>query len=102
MRRTDGEDVDVSALDVTVPKMAVAAATGQPLVVSLPVARCTGETIASFKQVLGGHPGRTPVHLRLIGPEDVKVMKLDDSLRIDHSSALVADLKELLGPQCLG
>jgi DNA polymerase-3 subunit alpha len=102
MRRSDGEGVDVSALDVTVPKMAVAAATGQPLVVSLPVARCTGETIASFKQVLGGHPGRTPVHLRLIGPEDVKVMKLDDSLRIDHSSALVADLKELLGPQCLG
>jgi DNA polymerase-3 subunit alpha len=62
----------------------------------------TGETIASFKQVLGEHPGRTPVHLRLIGPEDVKVMRLDDNLRIDHSSALVADLKELLGPQCLG
>ena len=42
------------------------------------------------------------MHLRLIGPEDVKVMRLDDSLRIDHTSALVADLKELLGPQCLG
>ena len=39
---------------------------------------------------------------RVIGPEDVKVMRLDDSLRIDHTSALVADLKELLGPQCLG
>ncbi|MFL6090809.1 MAG: DNA polymerase III subunit alpha [Aeromicrobium sp.] len=100
-RRSDGESVDLSALDVTVPHMAVAVS-GQPLVVSLPVARCTGETIASFKQVLGEHPGRTPVHLRLIGPEDVKVMRLDDSLRIDHSSALVADLKELLGPQCLG
>jgi DNA polymerase-3 subunit alpha len=79
-----------------------AAATGQPLVVSLPVARCTGDTIASFKQVLSQHSGPTPVHLRLIGPEDVKVMRLDDSLRIDHSSALIADLKELLGPQCLG
>ena len=79
-----------------------ATSTGQPLVVSLPVARCTGETIASFKHVLSQHSGPTPVHLRLIGPEDVKVMRLDDSLRIDHSSALIADLKELLGPQCLG
>ena len=102
LRRSDGEGVDVSALDVTVPHVAATAISGQPLVVSLPVARCTGETIASFKQVLGEHPGRTPVHLRLIGPEDVKVMRLDDTLRIDHSSALVADLKELLGPQCLG
>jgi DNA polymerase-3 subunit alpha len=102
VRRRDGEGIDVNATDVMVPKTAVASATGQPLVVSLPLARCTGETIASFKQVLGEHPGRTPVHLRLIGPEDVKVMRLDDSLRIDHSSALVADLKELLGPQCLG
>ncbi len=101
IRRSD-DSIDISGMEITVPKMAVAAATGQPLVVSLPVARCTGETIASFKQVLGEHPGRTPVHLRLIGPEDVKVMRLDDSLRIDHSSALVADLKELLGPQCLG
>jgi DNA polymerase-3 subunit alpha len=101
IRRSDGEGVDVSALDVAVPHVAQAVS-GQPLVVSLPVTRCTGETIASFKQVLGEHPGRTPVHLRLIGPEDVKVMRLDDSLRIDHSSALVADLKELLGPQCLG
>jgi DNA polymerase-3 subunit alpha len=101
LRRSDGEGLDVSALDVTVPHLAVAAATSQPLVVSIPVARCTGETIASFKQVLREHPGRMPVHLRLVGPEDVKIMRLDDSLRIDHSSALVADLKELLGPQCL-
>jgi DNA polymerase-3 subunit alpha len=100
VRRTDGEGLDLSASEVTAPKLA-AVATGQPLVVSLPVARCTGETVASFKQVLGEHPGSTPVHLRLIGPEDVKVMRLDDSLRIDHSSALIADLKELLGPQCL-
>jgi DNA polymerase-3 subunit alpha len=100
VRRTDGDGLDLSASEVTAPKLA-AVATGQPLVVSLPVARCTGETIASFKQVLGEHPGSTPVHLRLIGPEDVKVMRLDDSLRIDHSSALIADLKELLGPQCL-
>jgi len=101
VRRRDGEGLDLSASDVMAPQI-TATSTGQPLVVSLPVARCTGETIASFKHVLSQHSGPTPVHLRLIGPEDVKVMRLDDSLRIDHSSALIADLKELLGPQCLG
>ena len=99
LRRSE-DSVDFSASDVSVPRMATMTP-GVPLVVSLPVARCTGDTIASFKQVLGEHPGRTPVHLRLVGPEDVKTMRLSEALNIDHSSALVADLKELLGPQCL-
>jgi DNA polymerase-3 subunit alpha len=70
-------------------------------VVSLPVARCTSDTVSAFKQVLGTHPGVTEVHLRLIGNDGTKVMRLDDSLRVKPSSALIADLKELLGPQCM-
>jgi DNA polymerase-3 subunit alpha len=40
--------------------------------------------------------------LRLVGKDGTKVMRLDDSLRVKPSSALIADLKELLGPHCLG
>jgi DNA polymerase-3 subunit alpha len=99
LRRSD-DGLEVTALEVTVPSMSTGAAEA-PVVVSLPVARCTSDTVNAFKQVLGTHPGVTEVHLRLIGNDGTKVMRLDDSLRVKPSSALIADLKELLGPQCM-
>ncbi|MFZ0139553.1 MAG: DNA polymerase III subunit alpha, partial [Aeromicrobium sp.] len=99
VRRTD-DGLDINALEVTMPAMNTAAA-GAPVVVSLPVARCTSDVVNGFKQVLAAHPGVTEVHLRLVGNDGTKVMRLDDSLRVKPSSALIADLKELLGPHCL-
>ncbi len=99
VRRSD-DGVEITALEVTVPAMGTGAADA-PVVVSLPVARCTSDTVNTFKQVLAAHPGVTEVHLRLIGNDGTKVMRLDDSLRVKPSSALIADLKELLGPHCL-
>ena len=99
IRRKD-EGLEVNALEVTLPAMGDGRP-DTPLVVSLPVARCTTDTIASFKSVLAAHPGTAEVHLRLIGNGSSKVMRLDDSLRVAQSSSLIADLKELLGPNCL-
>lgn len=97
-RKDDG--VELNALEVTLPAMNTGGPE-RPLVVSLPVARCTTDTISTFKQVLATHPGVSEVHLRLIGNGSTKVMRLDDSLRVAQSSSLIADLKELLGPHCL-
>jgi len=99
IRRKD-EGVEVNALEVTAPAM-VMGRPEAPLVVSLPVARCTLDTIGRFKQVLAGYPGVAEVHLRLVGPESTKLMRLDEGLRVTHSSSLIADLKELLGPHCV-
>ncbi|VXC01040.1 DNA polymerase III subunit alpha [Aeromicrobium sp. 9AM] len=99
VRRKD-EGVELNALEVTLPAMNTGGPE-RPLVVSLPVARCTTDTIGTFKQVLAAHPGVSEVHLRLIGNGSTKVMRLDDSLRVAQSSSLIADLKELLGPHCL-
>ncbi|KAA1399716.1 DNA polymerase III subunit alpha [Aeromicrobium ginsengisoli] len=99
VRRKD-EGVELNALEVTLPAMNTGGP-DRPLVVSLPVARCTADTISTFKQVLAAHPGVSEVHLRLIGNGSTKVMRLDDSLRVAQSSSLIADLKELLGPHCL-
>jgi DNA polymerase-3 subunit alpha len=41
------------------------------------------------------------VHLKLVSSSGVKTLRLDPGLRVTQSSALVADLKELLGPSCL-
>ena len=99
VRRTD-DGLDLNALEVTMPAMGSGGAEA-PVVVSLPVARCTSETIGRFKQVLATHPGMTEVHLRLLGNGSTKVMRLDDALRVKPSSSLIADLKELLGPHCV-
>jgi DNA polymerase III subunit alpha len=40
--------------------------------------------------------------LRLISGERITTLELDSSLRVTPSSALMGDLKALLGPGCLG
>jgi DNA polymerase-3 subunit alpha len=72
-----------------------------PVVVSLPITRCTPPVVEQLKDVLRTHPGVTEVHLRLLGRERTTVMRVDDRLRVAAGAPLYADLKHLLGPGCL-
>ncbi len=72
-----------------------------PVIVSMPSTRCTMPVVEQLKEVLGTHPGVTEVRLRLMTKTSTTVMKLDDRLRVAASPALFADLKALLGPNCL-
>ena len=72
-----------------------------PVVISMPSTRCTPPVVEQLKDVLGTHPGVTEVRLRLMTKSATTVMKLDDRLRVAPSPALFADLKALLGPNCL-
>ena len=74
----------------------------RPLAVSLPTRQCTVDKVTALKQVLARHPGTSQVHLRLISGERITTLELDSSLRVTPSSALMGDLKALLGPGCLG
>lgn len=74
----------------------------RPLAVSLPTRQCTMDKVSALKQVLTRHPGTAQVQLRLISGERITVLELDASLRVTRSSALMGDLKALLGPGCLG
>lgn len=74
----------------------------RPLAVSLPTRQCTIDKVTALKQVLTRHPGTAQVQLRLISGERITVLELDPSLRVTPSSALMGDLKALLGPGCLG
>jgi DNA polymerase-3 subunit alpha len=73
-----------------------------PVVIALPLTRCTGPVVEQLKEVLGTHPGMAEVRLKLQARDSTKVMRLDDRLRVTPSPALFADLKQLLGPGCLG
>ena len=98
VRRRD-ETMQLQAMEVTLPDIDVAA--DAPVVVTLPVARCTQPVVERLKEVLTTHPGVTEVHLRLTQPGRATVMRLDDGLRVTRNPSLFGDLKALLGPGCL-
>jgi DNA polymerase-3 subunit alpha len=72
-----------------------------PVIVSLPQTRCTPPVVTQFKDILGTHPGVTEVRLRLMSRDKTIVLRMPDQLRVTPSPALYADLKTLLGPNCL-
>jgi len=72
-----------------------------PVEISLPLTRCTPPIVEQLREVLRTHPGVTEVRLMLKSRESTKVLRLDDRLRVSPSPALVADLKQLLGPGCV-
>jgi DNA polymerase-3 subunit alpha len=88
------------AMDVTTPDVS-AGQTG-PFVVSILEARCIPPVVERLKEVLRTHPGATEVHLRLQSGNRTKVLRLDSKLRVKPSPSLLADLKQLLGPACVG
>lgn len=93
--------ISLIANEVAVPDFSNASP-DRPLAVSLPTRQCTLDKVTALKQVLARHPGTAQVHLRLISGERITVLELDPSLRVTPSSALMGDLKALLGPGCLG
>ncbi|MEO7124967.1 MAG: DNA polymerase III subunit alpha [Nakamurella sp.] len=85
---------------VTVPDLA--GATGhRPVRVSVPAMRCTEPIIDRLRDVLAAHPGTTAVHLRVVEGSSATTLAIDDRLRVTASSALMGDLKALLGADCL-
>lgn len=96
---TDREPSQLRGQEVTVPDLENTA--DGPVVISLPSTRCTGPVVQQLKDVLVTHAGLTEVRLQLLSRDSTKVMRLGDNLRVTPSSALFADLKQLLGPGCL-
>jgi len=98
--RDKDDSVELSAQEVTFPDVS-AGPTG-PLTISLPTSRCTPAVVEQLKFVLGNHPGTQEVRMKLMAPAGAKVWRLDDRLRVATSPSLMADLKALLGPSCVG
>ncbi|KQU03246.1 DNA polymerase III subunit alpha [Rhodococcus sp. Leaf7] len=92
--------ISLIANDIAVPDLS-SVGVAKPVAVSLPTRQCTADKVGALKRVLASHPGTTDVHLRLISGDRVTMLKVDEKLRVTPSSALMGDLKALLGPGCL-
>ncbi|HWC35156.1 MAG TPA: DNA polymerase III subunit alpha [Mycobacteriales bacterium] len=87
------------AMEVSVPD--ISQGPRGPVVVSLPANRCTPPVVDRLKEVLAAHPGATDVHLSLTTAARATVMRIGDGYRVAATPALMADLKQLLGPNCV-
>ncbi|TRZ86282.1 MAG: DNA polymerase III subunit alpha [Streptomycetaceae bacterium] len=86
-----------TALEMSIPDVSLAP-TG-PLAIAMPIAQCTPPIIERLKEIFRTHPGSREVHLHLDDSGKTVVMKLGS--RVTASPSLSADLKSILGPDCL-
>ena len=93
------EQVKVMALDLSMPDISLAPS--GPLIISMDTVRCTPPVVDRIKEILRSHPGKREVHLKLDDGRKSLVMKIGDDLRVTASPSLSADLKAILGPDCL-
>ena len=93
------ERARISALDLTMPDLNKTP-TG-PLTISMAMSRCTPPVIERMKEILRSHPGAREVHLQLDENGKLTTLKLDEGLKVTSSPSLSADLKTVLGPDCL-
>jgi DNA polymerase-3 subunit alpha len=89
----------ITALDLSIPDINQAPI--GPFVIRLETERCTPPVVDRMKEILRSHPGTREVHLRIEGGAKLTTLKLDEGLKVTSSPSLSADLKSLLGPDCL-
>jgi DNA polymerase-3 subunit alpha len=91
------EQVRFTALEMKTPEISTAP-TG-PLIITLPESQCTPPVIDRMKEILRSHPGKREVHLQVIDQSKSTTLKID--ALVTSSPSLSADLKSILGPDCL-
>ena len=91
------EQVRFTAMDMTMPDI-TSGPTG-PLLISLPAAQVTPPIVERMKEILKSHPGKREVHLNVMDTQKSTVLKVD--ALVTASPSLSADLKAILGPDCI-
>jgi DNA polymerase-3 subunit alpha len=91
------EQVRFTALEMTMPDIA-GGPTG-PLLISLPASQVTPPIVERMKEILRSHPGKREVHLHVVDQEKSTTLKVD--ALVTSSPSLSADLKAILGPECM-
>ncbi len=97
--RVDKREDQVRFTALEMKNADVSAGPTGPLVITLPINQCTPPVVDRMKEILRSHPGKREVHLHLDENGMRTVMKLETL--ITSSPSLSADLKSILGPNCL-
>jgi DNA polymerase-3 subunit alpha len=100
--RVDQRDdrAKIIALEITSPDLAVDDGDA-PVRVRARLATFSDARVAAFKDLLVRHPGNRPVFVHLDRPEKTTVIRLGDEFRVEATNGLFAEMRELLGADCL-
>ena len=97
--RVDRRDEQVRFSAVEMSSLDVSSGPVGPLLISLPISQCTPPIVERVKEILRSHPGKREVHLQIEDSGKSTTMKID--ALVTSSPSLSADLKSILGPDCL-
>ncbi|GIJ42141.1 DNA polymerase III subunit alpha [Micromonospora andamanensis] len=86
----------IMAMDMSLPDVSTST-TNKPVTLTIPVTRCTPPLVARLKETLVLHPGDAEVHVKLLNGTRSTTLRLSP-VRVAATTALMADLKSVLGP----
>jgi DNA polymerase-3 subunit alpha len=93
------DESKIIAMEITRPELVLDE--GPPVRVRAKLATFDDRRVLSLKELLHQHPGDSAVYVHLEGPERTTVLQLADDYRVDASNGLYADLRILLGADCI-
>jgi DNA polymerase-3 subunit alpha len=95
-----GRELAIRAVEVDEPELGNGDAESLhvpgELVVDLPATSCTNAVLGKVKDLLGSHPGSTPVRVRFLSSQGVTPLALG-SFKVDPTAGLLSELRSLLG-----
>ncbi len=86
----------IMAMDMSLPDVSTSTA-NKPVTLTIPVTRCTPPLVERLKETLVLHPGDAEVHVKLLNGSRTTTLRLGP-VRVAATTALMADLKSVLGP----
>jgi len=72
-----------------------------PMSLAVQLARVNTDLVEQLKEVLSAHPGDAQVRVKLTSPTETVTLQVGDNWRVNPNTSLFADLKVLLGADCL-
>jgi len=93
------EQPRLTALEITRPELVLDE--GPPVRVRTKLASFDERRVAQVKEILIAHPGDSPVFVHLEAPERTTVLRLSDEYCVNASNGLYAELRILLGADCI-
>ena len=89
----------IIAMEVTRPELAIDG--GVPVRVKVRLHALSDDKVGRLKRILSEHPGDSPVFVHLESPEKTTVLRLGDDHLVDAGNGLFAELRVLLGADCI-
>ena len=89
----------IIAMEISRPELALEG--GPPVRVRVRLNGLSDDKVAKLKDILSEHPGDSPVYVHLETPQKTTVLRLGDDHLVDSGNGLFAELRVLLGADCI-